>query len=183
MRNTTIFLAAALLSLMACGGNETISSTESVRNSEVSFDGRFFEHAAIGGESTGYGLRTPNGSVIEVDLATNHLEDTFAVDKEVHIVGTIKNVAGIEIRNRKVLVATSVAGKAIAANGTIIKEMLDGCGYMIRLDDNTLLEATIPASLRIESLRVAVTYRLISNRASICMRGAPADIVSIKAIH
>ncbi len=63
---------------------------------------------AIGGESTGYGLKLANGDVLELDLATNGFENRFAEGMKFEVQGTMTRVEGIEIPIRKVLIVTAM---------------------------------------------------------------------------
>ncbi len=68
---------------------------------------------AIGGETTGYGLKLANGDMLELDLATNGFENQFVEDVKIDVTGTMKTVKGVEIPIRKVLVVTSMTSLAL----------------------------------------------------------------------
>jgi hypothetical protein len=57
---------------------------------------------------------------------------------------------------------------------------LDGCTFILSLDDGTKLEPTnLPESFRKDSLKVMVKYSIIK-RASICMVGKMVTVSEIK---
>lgn len=61
----------------------------------------------IGGESTGYQLRTDNGLKIEIDLQSYGLTGEFAVGRAVNIRGYFKFIQGVQTR-RVVLVVNQI---------------------------------------------------------------------------
>ncbi len=61
----------------------------------------------IGGESTGYQLRLPNGLKIEIDLQSYALTDEFAVDRAVEVRGYFKLIQGVQTR-RVVLIVNQI---------------------------------------------------------------------------
>ena len=75
---------------------------------EVTLSGRLTGVFAIGGESTGYALQDMFGHLIELDLAKNDLLKSFEAGKHVTLTGSFKEVHGVEIPVRKVLVVTKI---------------------------------------------------------------------------
>jgi hypothetical protein len=183
MKNRTAILMAVVFSVLACGRAENSSTvqavTAAVKVSEVSLEGQFIRVQAIGSESTGFGLQTAAGDVVELDLRSNNLQDLFIENKAVKVNGIFHNVTGIEIPNRKVLVVSKIEEQVLSAEGTIIHEFLDGCGFMIQLADGSRLEAEIPQELEVSGLKVSIEY-IIEPRPSICMAGQTVKLVSIK---
>ena len=74
------------------------------------------------------------------------------------------------------------AGKIKNGEGIVINytAMLDGCTFLIRLDDGTTLEPiTIPeGTTLIHNRRVAVTYKE-KPAMSVCMAGTTANILTL----
>ncbi len=73
------------------------------------YRGRLTEHAAIGGESTGLGLMTTAGKLIELDLP-QEIKRRFAEGKVVTIEGRFEHRTGVEIPTRRVFVVTKMIG-------------------------------------------------------------------------
>lgn len=103
----------------ACGGPRPAGSADP---SEASPDCPFAPHTvvaagrlarvnAIGGESTGYGLATPSGGLLQLDLAA--VESAVAVDRwvgrEVRAGGELRCVEGVETGWRRVLLVRSIS--------------------------------------------------------------------------
>ncbi|MGE0174506.1 MAG: hypothetical protein AB7T49_17050 [Oligoflexales bacterium] len=75
--------------------------------------------------------------------------------------------------------ASNGFSEEIATQGTIIDMTgLDGCTFLIQLDDGSRLEADIPAEFQIDGLRVGITY-IPEPRMSICMAGETVKLISI----
>jgi hypothetical protein len=113
MKIIILSMAACFSALIACGRVEDSASIKNVERRdcnpiEIAFTGRLIGVAAIGGESTGYGLKATNATVIELDLATNHLQAEFIVDRSVLVYGHFKTVVGIEIPTRQVFEVVSI---------------------------------------------------------------------------
>lgn len=70
----------------------------------VKLSGSLVRLVAIGGETTGFGLK----STIELDLETNNLEDEFNEDANVAVVGSFKLVEGVETGKRQVFVVSKI---------------------------------------------------------------------------
>lgn len=70
--------------------------------------GTFTVLAAIGGETSSYGLRLKDGEVIELDLATHGFAAEFAEGLRVEVTGRMVQVEGVEIPLRTVLVVTTL---------------------------------------------------------------------------
>ena len=64
---------------------------------------------------------------------------------------------------------------SFSANGTIVKENVDGCGWLIKLDNNQILEPTYLSSFNTVTIqdgqKVILIYKEIQNTQSICMMG------------
>lgn len=91
----------------ADGHTRTLYAVEDPAQALKSYTGRFVTMAAIGGDTTGYGLRLDDGRLIELDLATNGFHQQFVADEKVAVQGVLTEVMGIEIPTRMVLVVTS----------------------------------------------------------------------------
>jgi len=75
---------------------------------------------------------------------------------------------------------TSATAATQKATGTVVDARgLDGCTYLIRLDDGQTLEANVPAEYQVDGLPVTITYTPVDG-ASICMAGEMVDLKSIK---
>jgi hypothetical protein len=78
------------------------------------------------------------------------------------------------------------AGQALsgtAGQGTIVDMTgLDGCTFLIRLDDGRLLEADVPTELQVDGLRVSIDYTEEA-RVSICMAGETVILNSIAPLN
>lgn len=80
------------------------------------------------------------------------------------------------------LVACSKNSKSFTANGTIVKESIDGCTWLIRLDNTKILEPTNLSSFSVtikDGQRVTLRYKLTTDKASICMMGELVDLINI----
>jgi hypothetical protein len=79
-------------------------------SAELALTGTLDQIAGIGGESTGWGLWLEDGTLVEVDLATNNLDRGAAslVGSGVTIRGHYRTVNGIETGTRRVLEASSL---------------------------------------------------------------------------
>lgn len=75
---------------------------------DVSLEGRLTQIMGIGGESTGHGIETADGRIIEIDLATGGFAASFVEGQSVQLAGYQKTVAGVEIPHRNVLVVTEL---------------------------------------------------------------------------
>jgi hypothetical protein len=103
----------------ACGGRLPASSAEPsaldticpFTPHDVVVRGRLARVEAIGGESTGYGLATPSGDLVQLDLRA--LEQPAVVDPWVgHVVragGELRCVEGVETGWRRVLLVRSIS--------------------------------------------------------------------------
>jgi hypothetical protein len=177
-------LVFLLVGVTGCSTNNSASEVQSSENpaakiEEISIEGTLFGAVAIGGETTGFGLKTVGGKSIELDLLTNHFESSFAEGKQVKITGKFTTVLGVEIPSRQVFTVSSIADVELYAKGTIVDYRgLDGCTFLVRLDDGTRLEADIPAGLQIDGLRVELSY-VSEPRMSICMVGETVSLISI----
>jgi hypothetical protein len=59
---------------------------------------------------------------------------------------------------------------------------LDGCTYLLKTASNEFLEPmNLNDSLKTDGLQIAIRFKPSKN-ASICMKGKPIDILSVKAI-
>lgn len=71
---------------------------------------------------------------------------------------------------------------AIAANGTIVKQTIDGCVWLIKLDNNKILEPMNLSSFNTVNVkdgqRVYLTYK-IYNGFSTCMMGDMVTLIKI----
>lgn len=69
------------------------------------------------------------------------------------------------------------------AKGTIVKESVDGCIWLIKLDNNQLLEPTNLSSFSSVTIqdgqKVNLTYRQSKNTFSICMMGEMVTLLGI----
>lgn len=92
----------------ASGGQTQESSHVSNPGKSITVAGTLFRRFAIGGESTGTGLKLADGTSIEIDLATNQLMPQFRDGLKVTISGTYKTVKGIEITERRILVVATI---------------------------------------------------------------------------
>lgn len=107
MRIHTILVATALLIFVACGSGDQnlqsrLDSRAVVQDEIVTMSGRLVNLAAVGGESTGYGLENNNG-ITEIDLVTHGFTSRFVETQFVRLTGRYETIAGIE-RTRPVLV-------------------------------------------------------------------------------
>jgi hypothetical protein len=69
------------------------------------------------------------------------------------------------------------------AEATIVDlTWLDGCTFMIRLDNDDLLEAEIPTELQVDGLRVSIDYTPEA-RATSCIAGETVLLTSIKQLN
>ncbi|MDJ0703146.1 MAG: hypothetical protein QNJ46_07700 [Leptolyngbyaceae cyanobacterium MO_188.B28] len=71
---------------------------------QVELSGNLVRVFAPGGETTGFGLK----STIEIDLATNNLEDRFMEDANVTVMGDFEVVEGVETGKRQVFVVSKI---------------------------------------------------------------------------
>ena len=69
--------------------------------------------------------------------------------------------------------AQTALGTVVDANG------LDGCTFLVKLDDGQTLEANLPEAFQVDGLKVKITY-VSDPRPSICMAGETVDVVSIE---
>jgi hypothetical protein len=116
MKNILILLIGQAFGVIAfshaaSGAPTAQQGTSAAKEAMVSFKGQLMRRMGIGGESTGYALKTATGSTIEIDLAANGLEASFVEGKEVSVTGTFRTIVGVEIPSRKVLVVSKIATK------------------------------------------------------------------------
>lgn len=113
----TLVAASATLGLGLLGCSSDTTTKNGASNSDLtvendskkqSLTGSFVRHSAIGGESTGYALETADGELIELDLATNDLEDLFEESATVRVDGHYAKISGVEIPARTVFVVEAV---------------------------------------------------------------------------
>ena len=72
------------------------------------------------------------------------------------------------------------SGKPLTATATVVDEHgLDGCGYLLKLADGSLLEADLPDAFMVDGLQVQVTYLPVS-RPTICMAGQTVELQAIQ---
>jgi hypothetical protein len=91
----------------ADGHTETLYASY-VEPAAETYTGQLIRMAAIGGETSGYGLRTADGTVLELDLSTNGFDQQFFAGRNAQVAGVITQVHGVEIPTRNVLVVTSL---------------------------------------------------------------------------
>lgn len=66
-------------------------------------------------------------------------------------------------------------------SGTVINYTLDGCSWMIKLDENNMFEPkNLQEEYRKENLKIWFKYTKPKNPVSICMAG---DMIEITEIH
>jgi len=71
----------------------------------------------------------------------------------------------------------------MSVNGTIIKGNLDGCGWLIKGDDNKYYEPiNLSDNLKKEGLKTTFKFKKIENYASICMAGQIVEIIDYDII-
>jgi hypothetical protein len=119
MKMHLIFGLFGLSLFSACGGPLPPGSADpSVLDTDCPFrphavvvTGRLSRVDAIGGESTGYGLATPSGGFLQLDLRT--VEPAFAADQwigqQVRAGGELRCVEGVETGWRRVLLVRSIS--------------------------------------------------------------------------
>lgn len=86
----------------------TLYSHDEIVEPSVTLKGALVRIAAIGGESTGFGLLLTSGEIIELALETTDLISSFEEDKDVVVTGVYKTVYGVEIPERQVLVVETM---------------------------------------------------------------------------
>jgi hypothetical protein len=110
-----LFASSLVLGSAACAAPVSdASSSDSAVSAGVhdtAVEGTLTRLAAIGGETTGFGLETANGKTIELDLKTNGFDFEFVENAKVKVVGHYTTVFGVEIPSRKVLVVTELTVK------------------------------------------------------------------------
>ncbi|MCB0429702.1 MAG: hypothetical protein H6585_07360 [Flavobacteriales bacterium] len=82
-----------------------------------------------------------------------------------------------------VAVSANKKGDTITADGTIrdMNGKLDGCSFLIELTDSTRLEPlNLKEDMRVEGLKVRVSYEVNKSAMSICMAGTIVNILSIE---
>lgn len=80
------------------------------------------------------------------------------------------------------LFACSKNSNSFTAKGTIVKESIDGCTWLIRLDNTKILEPTNLSSFNVtikDGQRVNLKYKLATDKFSICMMGKLVDVINI----
>jgi len=90
------------------GANGSDSLATDVRGGLVWYIGEFVEHAAIGGESTGYAIATDDGLHIELELGEKY-KRAFQPGRRVLIEGRYREIQGVEIPTRRVLVVETIS--------------------------------------------------------------------------
>ncbi len=71
-------------------------------------------------------------------------------------------------------------------NGTLVNLNLDGCSWVIELDNNKKI---IPINLdsfdieKEDDVKVSITYTLLDNMAGICMAGKMVELSCIKELN
>ncbi|MEP6682306.1 MAG: hypothetical protein ABJA35_03560 [Parafilimonas sp.] len=76
----------------------------------------------------------------------------------------------------------SNSGNNNIVNGIIIKESVDGCTYLIKLEDDKLLEPTNLSSFNVtlkDGQLVKFSYKINTTNGSICMMGQIVDLTYI----
>jgi hypothetical protein len=80
--------------------------------------------------------------------------------------------------------ASSAEDKAGFIKATVIKLDLDGCSWMLQLEDGKKLE---PINLKEEfqkvNLKVWIQYEPFTQGASICMAGEMVKVIAIEYVH
>ncbi len=77
-------------------------------------------------------------------------------------------------------------GCAESLNGTLVNLTLDGCSWVIELDNNKKI---IPINLdsfdieKEDDVKVSITYNLLDDVAGICMTGKMAELSCIQKIN
>jgi hypothetical protein len=109
---TSLFIISASLALTACGASQTrnaayVTRAAAATNRAVKLTGTLADFYAIGGESTGFGIKTTRGSV-EIDLTTHAFTSLFKVGIKAKLTGRFVSVSGIEIPHRRVFVVESI---------------------------------------------------------------------------
>ena len=78
--------------------------------------------------------------------------------------------------------ASSPTRPAETAVGTVVDAHgLDGCTFLVKLDDGQVLEADLPQDFQVAGLKVRLTY-VVDPRPSICMAGEPVDVQAIERV-
>ncbi len=82
---------------------------------------------------------------------------------------------------RATLQSAAISEKANFTKATIINYTLDGCGWMLQLDDEKKLQpVNLNNDFKKENLKVWIQYQPVKQGNSICMAG---DMVTITAIE
>ncbi len=107
-----LLFAVASGPLAGCAAPTSADAAEGSDEAEIkkttSFTGQFVKMMAIGGETTGTWLAADEGKLVELDLSTHHFQDKFVEGMRVKVTGKFKTINGVEIKNRHVLVVTSL---------------------------------------------------------------------------